>query len=409
MKSQPIRYAGGPFPDWVRLRIALVFFTALGVSIDFAKGENDLLIPVDGEARAASLVSADEEWQLAFDSASGELVLPAAEVVSWGAPVDAGDRPQIVLSNGGVLVADLVRTEQEQILISSALYGELSISLEQVAVVLLEPSVDPIHRRRFLDASRDASATSDRLILVNGDELEGTVTAITPQQIELETRLGAVAVERDRVLAVVFDPSLAAPSKHTDLHAWVGTDDGSRLLASSLLVGGESVRIRLFDGANLETSADSLCWLQPLGGRVVYLSDLAPAGYRHVPYLALEWPYRRDLNVTGAELRSGGRTYIKGLGMHSASRITYELDRPYRRFEALVSIDEGTELRGSVTFYVYVDGERVFSSGVVRGGDDPVPVSVALEGAERVSLVVDFADRGDALDHANWIDARLVR
>ena len=36
-------------------------------------------------------------------------------------------------------------------------------------------------------------------------------------------------------------------------------------------------------------------------------------------------------------------------------------------------------------------------------------ISVDNDGAKRLDLVVDFADRADELDHANWLNARLVR
>ena len=49
------------------------------------------------------------------------------------------------------------------------------------------------------------------------------------------------------------------------------------------------------------------------------------------------------------------------------------------------------------------------ASEVVRGGQPPVPISVDLDGVKRISLLVDFADRGDELDHADWLDARLAR
>jgi hypothetical protein len=35
-------------------------------------------------------------------------------------------------------------------------------------------------------------------------------------------------------------------------------------------------------------------------------------------------------------------------------------------------------------------------------------VSVDLSGAKRISLIVDFADRADEWDRADWLDARLV-
>ncbi len=68
-----------------------------------------------------------------------------------------------------------------------------------------------------------------------------------------------------------------------------------------------------------------------------------------------------------------------------------------------------TEGRGSVRYRVFVDSEEKFASPIVRGGGPPVPVSVDVTGAKRLDLVVDFADRADEQDHADWLDARLVR
>ncbi|HEY3392664.1 MAG TPA: NPCBM/NEW2 domain-containing protein, partial [Lacipirellulaceae bacterium] len=144
-----------------------------------------------------------------------------------------------------------------------------------------------------------------------------------------------------------------------------------------------------------------------------YLSDLKPEGYRHVPYLSIEWPYARDRNVLGEPLSVGGKQYLKGVGMHSAARLTYRLNGNYRRFDAAVALDDSAGTRGSVTFSVYVQREGAwevaFTSGIVRGGEAPRPVSVDVAGAQALTLTVDFADRGDELDRANWLDARLVK
>ena len=76
----------------------------------------------------------------------------------------------------------------------------------------------------------------------------------------------------------------------------------------------------------------------------------------------------------------GGRRYLKGIGMHSASRLTYRLDGKYRRFDAAVALDDSAGNGGSVTFGVYVlrDGswKEAYTSGIVRGGEAPRPVSV---------------------------------
>ena len=104
---------------------------------------------------------------------------------------------------------------------------------------------------------------------------------------------------------------------------------------------------------------------------------------------------------------------MKGIGLHSAARVTYKLERDYRKFDATIALDDASKGRGSVVFGVYEmrDGKwsEAFKSDTMRGGDSPHPVSVDLRGATGLTLTVDYADRGDELDYADWLDARLVQ
>jgi hypothetical protein len=193
-----------------------------------------------------------------------------------------------------------------------------------------------------------------------------------------------------------------------------GFRDGTLVYAEKLIASERILSLVLSCGVKLEGgNLSELAFVQSLGGRFVYLSDLEPAGYRHVPYLTIEWPYQRDRNVGGGPLMVGGRRYAKGLGMHSASRLTYRLESQYQRFEAAVAVDDSAGKKGSVTFGVYVlrrgAWKEAFTSGVLRGGEAPRPVSVDVAEADALTLTVDFADRGDELDHADWLDARVVK
>jgi endo-alpha-N-acetylgalactosaminidase len=80
-----------------------------------------------------------------------------------------------------------------------------------------------------------------------------------------------------------------------------------------------------------------------------------------------------------------------------------------KRFESLVGIDDSTLGGGSVRFRVLIDGKEKFASPIIRGGDTPLPVSVDVTGAKELELLVDYADRADVLDHADWLNARLIR
>ena len=185
-------------------------------------------------------------------------------------------------------------------------------------------------------------------------------------------------------------------------------------MVTSLDVDTTKARLTLQGGTSLTADSDAIVALQPLGGNAVYLSDLKPASYKHIPFLQLAWPYETDRNVAADMLRAGGKLRLKGLGMHSASRLTYNLDRQYRRLDGELAIDDATAGYGSVVFRVFVDDgsgcwQPKFTSGIVRGGAAAVPMSVDLTAAKRISLLVEFADRGDERDDADWLDVRLVK
>jgi hypothetical protein len=153
--------------------------------------------------------------------------------------------------------------------------------------------------------------------------------------------------------------------------------------------------------------------LQPTGLHVRYVSDLDPIDQAEVPFLEQTWPYGRDRSVSGGRLRSDGHVYLKGLGMHSTSRLVYNLPEGFREFGAELALDDTARGGGSVTYRVFVERDGVwsadFESPVVRGGEAPLPVRVDISQATRIALVVDYADYGDVLDRANWLSARLMK
>jgi hypothetical protein len=192
-----------------------------------------------------------------------------------------------------------------------------------------------------------------------------------------------------------------------------GWADGSLFHAAELVIAEGQFRATLAGGLVLSaTSPQPLIFLQPLERGTAYLSDLSAESFVHRPYLDLAWPYHRDRNVAGGRLRSGGRLHAKGLGMHSGGRIAYRLSGAYHWFESRVAIDDHTAGEGSAVFQVYLAQGGVWklawASPTVRGGDAPVSVRLDLTGAEGIALAVEYADRGDQWDRANWLDARLM-
>jgi hypothetical protein len=278
----------------------------------------------------------------------------------------------------------------------------------------------PAEREALAARLRSFGENEDAVFLTNGDRLAGNLTELVGGSLTMATAAGAAKLPLSRVEAVVLADSRQPSADHPPGGARrqprviVGLRDGSVLFADAVRGDDNELVIELAAGATLSGgSVDDVVALQTLGARFVYLSELEPAAYRHVPYLDVAWPYERDRNVVGQPLVVGGKRYLKGIGMHSASRLTYRLDGNYRRFDAAVAVDDSAERGGSATFGAYVlrDGQwqEALKSGIVRGGDAPQPVSVHVNGARGLTLTVDYADRGDELDRAVWLDARLVK
>ncbi|MCH8921616.1 MAG: NPCBM/NEW2 domain-containing protein [Planctomycetes bacterium] len=370
-------------------------------------------VPAEGQPFAAKLIAVDAAWNITLGSGEEKQTLAAADLVQWGGFRETRRGTLILLAGGDMLVADVLKLDGEHLLVDSLLLGEVKLPLERLVGIVFKPSVDRRAADRAVARVRSAKGETDAAVLTNGDRLQGTLGEIAGDKATLQTATGKLTFGLNKIRSISFNPALVELPKTSGKRAVVGLSDGSHLTAAALTLGAGDATLKLLVGPSVEAAAKDIVALQPLGGRAVYLSDLKPAAYKHIPYLKLTWPYQADGNVTGSRLRAAGQLYLKGLGMHSAAQLTYRLNGTYKRFAAEVAIDDASGDRGSVNFRVYIhDGKSwkvKYTSPVVRGGDAPLSVSVDLTGAKAVSLLVDYADRGDELDHADWLNARLIK
>ncbi len=369
---------------------------------------------VDNSSFDARLVAVAPNWQLTFELAGGvRKQLAAADLCWWGRWFEPTQDAQTLLVDGSLLIGDVTSLTKERAMLDGSVVGTVKLPLEAVAGIVVRSPGDPQHA----DLPRDAlsePAKTDRVLLANGDQLPGEIQSLDDDLLKVATAAGVVNVKYDKIAAIAFNPALAAKPRMSDARAWLGLRDGSRLLVAGLQSDGGKLQATLAAGPKLSLAMSDVTALQPLGGRTVYLSDLKPAGYQHIPWLTLAWPWHADRNVQGTQLRADGQLYLKGIGMHSAARLTYDLAGPYRTFAAAGAIDDQTAGQGSAVLKVYTDDGSghwtlKFDSPIIRGGAVPLPIAVDLTGAKRISLLVDFADQGDVQAHADWLNARLLK
>ncbi|MDA1052780.1 MAG: NPCBM/NEW2 domain-containing protein [Planctomycetota bacterium] len=405
----------------------------LSVSVSIGNGEEPEarpLLVVDGETVAATIEELQRDWGIGVRVDGERKEIKRSGYALWGNYSDQTDATQLLLTDDTVLVGDLVRIEADSVVIVSRLWGEVRIDRQLVQACLLRPAADPLERDRQREMLR-GSEPADHILLLNGDVVAGRLLPSTERDgdglfglvslgVELSNGGSNTSVQVEAVRSITFQTPAQRAARAECL---LGFRDGSLVAASKLTRSEPDLTlIGTSAGVSLKLPTDKvlkhLTFVQPQNDRITYLSDLSAVGYKSLPFLELSWPLGVATNTLGGRLRSGGNVIFKGLGMHSTSRVAYDLDRKYRRFQAELALDDHADRQGSVVYRVLIEradasGERAwnlaFTSPVVRGGDPPLPITLDVTEATRLALVVEMADRADTRDYANWLNARLLR
>ncbi len=178
---------------------------------------------------------------------------------------------------------------------------------------------------------------------------------------------------------------------------------------ANVVAGSYSLTARAVDNAGAATysTAANVTVNAPT---MVYVSDLTPTAQTN------GWgTYERNRSngeqgaADGRTITLNGVTYAKGLGCHAASDLRFNLNGQYQTFLTDLGLDDEVGSNGSVVFQVWLDGVKVYDSGIMRGTTATKQATLNVAGKRELRLVV--TNGGDNLnyDHADWANARLIR
>jgi hypothetical protein len=424
---KPSAVSRQPSAKGASLRWLLTFvFPALGLLPAFAEVPNAPVFVVQtaaGTSPQGTLTELKADGSVRLGGADGPLVAGADVLgvrrLNRPRPPFPSDR-HLILANGDRIPAEGVRLEGERLYFRHPdLAGgkDSELPLPALAVLWLnapDNADDPEKVRRRLATE---SRARDTVLLRNGDAIEGVLLALDEKKVEVEVEKKPVKADLPQVAAVALGTELANSLRPAGRYARVVlTGDerqhGTRLsLASATCNDGNTLEGTTLFGAKLRVPLARVAALDVFQGRAVYLSDLTPAKYEHVPYFGVHWPVVADGSVAGRDLRLGGSTYDKGLGLHSHSRLTYALGGAYQRFEAVVGLDDQTGREGSVRVKVLADGKPldVGADRELTARNGPLAIRVKVAGVKELTLEVEFGRNADVQAHVNWADARLVK
>jgi hypothetical protein len=340
------------------------------------------------------------------------------ETISAGSLVKLtreGGPPQPVLESGGTILfpegdrltrAVIGPAGETTIEIQSS---PLAIPLDGILGLVLAPPLDADSAFALESRVRHEPRSTEVLWLANGDRMAGGLLGLNDKTVLFQPASGKVELDRSGVVALGFDPKLANYPRPTGPFLELTFVDGSRLGVMTAQLEGNQVLATTRFGQPIKLPVGELAAVHALGGPVVYLSDIEPAGTKYVGYLGPVREVRRDRSVDGQPLQLAGKVYDRGLGTQSKSYVVYRLEPGVRRFQAVVGLDDRAGPLGSVVFRVLVDKQERFASPPMSAKDAPHPLDLDVTGAKTLVLITDFGDRGEVRDHADWVEARLIR
>ena len=287
----------------------------------------------------------------------------------------------------------------ENLVWETASLGELTLPLRSI-VSIVRPGQEP--------PQPPAQQTEDVATLANGDSVRGIVSGISAASVSVQQPGGdATEVPLDSLARIAFAATAAAPPAPVRGFR-VSLADGSAITTSSLRLADQTLALSLPDGSNRTIPLPAVVSIEQINGPVVWLSSLKPIEAIQTPFLELTWPARMDRAVDGEPIRFGGRTYSRGIGVHSYSRLTFAIDPAARAFRTQYAVAADWTY-ANVTVRIKLDGKVIHEQVDVRSGTLPPAVLIDLNGQKQLTLEVDYGQDYDVQDRFNWIEPAFLK
>ncbi len=375
---------------------------------------------LDGSVVSGSLVELGAE-QVVLETTSGRVPL---ELRRLAGVVPKGDGPRIGpapttwvdLVDGSSLTASeyTVRDGRARIVLVGGAVLEAATS--EVASVRFEAPTETFAAEwaRVVDGE----AKSDRLVVSKDqtlDEHRGVLGDISTTTVEFRLEGDVLPVKRSKVYGLVYYHPQGRQLPEAICRLTDGS--GSSWAVRSIKLDGEKLAWTTPAGLELSQPVSAIARIDFSVGKIVYLSDLEPESVRFTPYFGGGQPlasrgelyaFRKDVGLESKPLSLDGKTYTKGLAVHSRTELVYRLPGAFRWFEAEAGIDDGVRPRGNVRLVIRGD-KGVLLDTTVAGTSKSQPLKVDLQGVQRLTIEVDFGEDMDVGDHLDLANARMVK
>lgn len=238
-------------------------------------------------------------------------------------------------------------------------------------------------------------------------EVNGLVVGIEGDSLIFRFNEADRKIALSRLVGILFAGTQVA--KEQAFHQAVELMSGDVISGQWKTLSAGNVGIETAWGKTMNIPLDTIANIQCRNGKLVYLSDLAPAHVEQVPYFDRVFPYRNDSSLNGGALKLLDGYYDKGIAVHSRSLLEYDVGGKFEQFKAHVGFQQPDGQSGQCAIRVLVDGKMLYEDQNARGDQKPIDVVVNVSGTSKLALEVDFGQGQDVGDRVVWANARLVR
>ena len=343
----------------------------------------------------------------------------------------AEDEVRLDLWSGEEIAGRIAAGDEFGITVRNAALGDVRVDIDSVAGLRFPYRLAQVAEPPDLRPSAD----HDVIHLVGGDRIDCTITALGVTSLACGTAANdALTVSYERVTALRLMPSDADRGAARALTAVLR--DGSRIRGTRPRVADNRLTLSSVSGFQASTALSDVVSVLVESDGFRYLSDLPAPGVDVRPFWtpmagdpAEIYAPRMDRAFSGGLLRSGDRTWLKGIGVFSGTTLTWPLGGEWRELRTQVAVDDAAGRLGAVVFVIEVDGEERWRSDLVvsagsgwgngaagradHGTPGPVDAGrISVEGAQTLVLRVlagDDVDPYPIQDEADWLGAMLIR
>ncbi len=359
--------------------------------------------PLAGPPQSARIKSCSLEAGLTLDAPNAAPPIKATDLSRITNPaaierISPSDWT-FITTDGQRILGKIESGDEGHITIRHAALGPLVLPIESITAIIASPN----------RTQRIASGESDRVLLANGDVSIGIIREINRDKLRVADANSENERSIDTTLLQRADFANPSTQPAAELAALLRLIDGTTIRASELNWRDDNIDVVLLGRQRARLAPEATRVIEIVGGPRVWLSDLEPAAFEHKPILGPRLNLGRDVNALGKPLRFNGRTYDRGLGLHSAQRIEYALDRHYKHLRANVAMDESAGSLADATLRITLDGREAARLDHLRAGQPAHLLEVDLSNADRLVIEVDPAANADIQDRLNLLDASLLK